>query len=87
MKKLFVLLSICLFCVGCTRKEEPPISKQPSYLLSAQDYYNYKMRHSVIKDSVGHTLILHEFGVRGARNYSFSIEHSSECEKCCEIYD
>ena len=87
MKKLFVLLSICLLCVGCVRKKESPLPKQPSFLLSAQDYYDYKMRHSVIKDSVGHTLILHEFGIRGKYGYSFSIEHSPKCEKCCEIYD
>ena len=87
MKKLFVLLSVCLLCVGCTRKKELPLSKQPPYLLNAQDYYNYKIKHSVIEDSVGHTLILHEFGERGWRGYAFSIEHSPECEKCCEIYD
>lgn len=87
MKKLFILLSICLLCVGCARREEPPISKRPPRLLSAQDYYNYRIKYSVIKDSIGHTLILHEYGIRGQYGYSFSIEHSPECEKCREIYD
>ena len=88
MKKIFYILLICLLCIGCESKltEKDKIRIAP-YRYSAQEYYDKVITHSVIKDSVGHTLILHEVGSRGWKDYSFSIEHSPECELCCKIYD
>ena len=59
----------------------------PEFNTVSQDFYDKVITHSVIKDSAGHTLIFHEVGTRGRRNYAFSIEHSPECELCCKIYD
>ena len=88
MKKLFYILVFGLIFVGCNSKlsERDEILLHP-HKVSAQEYYDKVITHSVIKDSVGHTLIFHEVGERGWRNYAFSIEHSPECELCCEIYD
>ena len=88
MKKLFYILLFSLIFVGCksTFSREEKIMLNPNKV-SAQEYYDNIIRHSVIKDSAGHTLIFHEVGSRGCYNYSFSIEHSSECKLCYEIYD
>ena len=79
---------ICLFCVGCSVN----ISERERVLLaperfSAQEFYDKAISHSVITDSAGHTLILHEVGHRGKYGYSFSIEHSAECKMCYAIFD
>lgn len=54
---------------------------------SAQNYYNMYMRHNRIKDENGHDIIFHESGNRGYRNYSFSIEHAMDCQKCYDVFD
>ena len=88
MKKIFYILLFGLIFVGCGHilSERDEIMLHP-YKVSPQEYYDKVITHSVIKDSVGHTLIFHEVGSRGFRNYAFSIEHSPECELCCKIYD
>lgn len=88
MKRIFYILLICFLCIGCGNK----LSKKDEIMInpntvSAQEYYDNVITHSVITDSAGHTLIFHEVGERGWRNYAFSIEHSPECELCCKIYD
>ena len=77
-----------LIFVGCgnTISEREKVLLTPDRF-SAQEYYDKVITHSVITDSAGHTLIFHEVGHRGYRDYAFSIEHSPECKLCCEIYD
>ena len=88
MRKLFCILIFGLIFIGCSHNlsERDEIMLHP-HKVSAQEYYDKVITHSVIKDSAGHTLIFHEVGTRGRRNYAFSIEHSPECELCCKIYD
>lgn len=88
MRKLFYILLFGFVFVGCAHNlsEREQIMLNP-YKVSPQEFYDKVITHSVITDSAGHTLILHEVGMRGCRNYSFSIEHSPECKLCCEIYD
>lgn len=88
MRKLFYILIFGLIFIGCANKlsERDEIMMHPN-TVSAQEYYDKVITHSVITDSAGHTLILHEVGYRGCRDYAFSIEHSPECKLCCEIYD
>jgi len=88
MRKIFYILLFGLIFIGCGNN----ISEMEKVLLapdrfSAQEYYDKVITHSVITDSAGHTLIFHEVGHRGYRDYAFSIEHSPECKLCCEIYD
>ena len=88
MRKLFYILLFGLIFIGCgnTISEKEKVLLAPDRF-SAQEYYDKVITHSVVKDSAGHTLILHEVGYRGKYGYSFSIEHSPECKLCCEIYD
>jgi hypothetical protein len=88
MKKIFYILIFGLIFVGCGHKlsERDEVMLHP-HKVSAQEFYDKVITHSVITDSAGHTLILHEVGYRGKYGYSFSIEHSPECKLCCEIYD
>lgn len=75
----FILLCLTfLLCVGCA---ESNLDKTP------QEFFNTEIKHSNVIDSTGHSLILHEIGIRGMDNYSFSIEHSPVCKKCYDIYD
>lgn len=91
MKKIFYILFFSLIFIsfiGC----EGNLSDKEKIILAPekftpQEYYDKVITHTIIKDSVGHTLIFHEVGSRGWRNYAFSIEHSPECELCCKIYD
>lgn len=86
MKKVFVFLfSIALVVIFSVMSCGGDF--RPDYELTPQEFWNKEMKHSKITDSTGHTLILHEYGLRGNRDYSFSVEHSPECRKCCEIYD
>jgi len=88
MKRIFYILLICFLCIGCESKlsEKDEVMMHPTRI-NAQEFYDKGISHSVITDSAGHTLILHEVGLRGKYGYSFSVEHSPECRKCCEIYD
>ena len=88
MKRIFYILLFGLIFIGCGHKisEKDQIMLNP-YKVSPQEFYDKVITHSVITDSAGHTLILHEVGTRGYRDYAFSIEHTPECRKCCEIYD
>ena len=88
MRKLFYILLFGFIFAGCAHNlsEREQIMLNP-YKVSPQEFYDKVITHSVIKDSAGHTLILHEVGYRGKYGYSFSIEHSPECKLCCEIYD
>ena len=88
MRKLFYILLICFLCIRCEHNlsERDEVMLHP-HKVSAQEFYDKVITHSVITDSAGHTLIFHEVGTRGRRNYAFSIEHSPECELCCKIYD
>ena len=88
IRKIFYILLLSIVFIGCEIKlsEKDKIMMHPNKV-SAQEYYDNVITHSVITDSAGHTLILHEVGERGWRNYAFSIEHSPECKLCCEIYD
>jgi len=72
--------------IGCKMDEKTKINACP-WELTPQEYYDNAIQHNVITDSAGHTLIFNELGIRGSKNYAFSIEHSPECKKCCEIYD
>ena len=88
MKRIFYILLICFLCIGCGHEisEKDQIMLNP-YKVSPQEFYDKVITHSVITDSAGHTLIFHEVGHRGYRDYAFSIEHSPECKLCCEIYN
>ena len=88
MKKLLIILlgCICIFSCGNKLSEKDKVLMHPNKV-DAQEFYDKVITHTVIKDSAGHTLILHEVGQRGWRDYAFSIEHSPECELCCKIYD
>lgn len=88
IRKIFYILLLSIVLTGCGSNisEKDKIMMNPNKV-SAQEYYDNVITHSVIKDSVGHTLIFHEVGERGWRNYAFSIEHSPECELCCKIFD
>ena len=88
MRNIFYILLFSLIFIGCGNylSERDEIMLHPNEV-SAQEFYDKVITHSVITDSAGHTLILHEVGTRGWRDYAFSIEHSPECKLCCEIYD
>ena len=89
MKKIFVIL-ICCFLILCSCSDENECNAfNFKNSISAQEWFDKYIRHSTVTDSTGHTIILHEYGSRNNVYgvYSFSIEHSSECKKCCEIYD
>lgn len=86
MKKLLFVL-ICIFSIllsCCTEKNS--VSENISNN-DAQNFFDNEMRHSTVYDKNGHELILHEYGLRGYNYYSFSIEHSTTCKKCYEIFD
>ena len=88
MKRIFYILLFSLIFAGCEGKlsEKDEVMLHP-HKVSAQEFYDKVITHSVVTDSAGHTLIFHEIGTRGCRDYAFSIEHSPECKKCYEIYD
>lgn len=81
MKKILFLFVVALTILSCGE------NFRPDWDLTPQEFWDKEMKHSVVTDSAGHTLILHEYSIRGNREYSFSVEHSPECKKCCEIYD
>ena len=91
MKKIFVILICCFLLVcSCTDKNRYIELNYVNYdSIPAQEWFDKYIRHSIVTDSTGHTLILHEYDSRTNINgsYSFSIEHTPECKKCCEIYD
>ena len=88
-QKINKITFIIVFCVttfySCTDENGNNILKYDS--IPAQEWFDKYIRHSTIIDENGHTLIMHEIGTRKERNYSFSIEHSTECKKCYDIYD
>ena len=88
MKKIFVIL-ICCFLLACSCTDENGYNELNYDSIPSQEWFDKYIRHSTVTDNTGHTLILHEYGSRanGYGSYSFSIEHSPECKKCCEIYD
>ena len=91
MKKDFLVILGIIFIlslsfIGCKIDKKTKIEVF-SEEFTPQEYYDKAIRHTVITDSAGHTLIFHEVGNRGFRTYAFSIEHSPECKKCCEIFD
>lgn len=86
MKKLIICLLFAFIFVSCQLSNDAKLGLFPEEA-SPQEYFDKVIRHNVVTDTAGHTLILHEAGERGLRNYSFSIEHSPECKKCYEIYD
>ena len=88
MKKIFVIL-ICCFLLICSCIDKNGYNELNYDSISSQEWFDKYIRHSTVTDSTGHTLILHEYGSRNNvyGSYSFSIEHTPECEKCCEIYD
>ena len=85
MKKIFIIFVCCFLICAC----DSSMSMKDNNDIPAQEWFDTQIRHSIITDSMGHTLILHEFGSRNNvyGSYSFSIEHTPECKKCCEIYD
>ena len=88
MKKIFVILISCfLFICSCT--DQHGYNELNYDSVPSQVWFDKYIRHSTVTDSTGHTLILHEYGSRNNIYgvYSFSIEHTPECKKCCEIYD
>ena len=91
MKKIFVILICCFLLVcSCTDKNERGTFNFDDYnSIPAQEWFDKHISHSTVTDSTGHTIILHEYGSRNNvyGDYSFSIEHTPECKKCCEIYD
>ena len=91
MKKIFVIIISCLLFIGCSCsiKDKNGYNGLNREQIPAQMWFDKYIKHSTVTDSVGHTLILHEFGSRDNiyGSYSFSIEHTPECKKCCEIYD
>ena len=86
LNKITFIIIFCatIFC-GCTDENGNNILKYDS--IPAQEWFDKYIKHSTIVNENGHTLIMHEIGCRNQQNYSFSIEHSPECKKCCEIYD
>lgn len=91
MKRIFVIIISCLLFIGCNNstKDKNKYNEFNREDIPAQEWFDKYIRHSTITDSTGHTLILHEFGSRNNvyGTYTFSVEHSPECKKCCEIYD
>lgn len=88
MKKIFIVLISC-FLLVCSCADKNGYSELNYDSIPSQEWFDKYIRHSIVTDSTGHTLILHEYGSRanGYGSYSFSIEHTPECKKCCEIYD
>lgn len=89
MKKIFVILTCC-FLLSCSCNDEKGVYNDVNKnSIAPQEWFDKFIRHSEVTDSAGHTLILHEYGSRTNiyGSYSFSIEHSPICKKCCEIYD
>ena len=84
---LIVLISCFLLVCSCNDKNGYNEFNYDSML--SQEWFDKYICHSTVTDSTGHTLILHEYGsrVNAYGSYSFSIEHSPECKKCCEIND
>ena len=87
MKKILFLFVVALTILSCADKNGYSELNYDS--IPSQEWFDKYIRHSIVIDSTGHTLILHEYGSRanGYGSYSFSIEHTPECKKCCEIYD
>lgn len=81
---MIIMLSLPL--ISCQLSDETKIQLFPEEV-SSQEYFDKVIRHSKVIDEYGHELIFHEVNTRGYREYAFSIEHSPECKKCCEIYD
>lgn len=88
MKKIFVILISCFLFV-CSCVDENGYSDLNYDSIPSQEWFDKYIKHSIVIDSAGHTLILHEFGSRNNvyGSYSFSIEHSSECKLCYQIFD
>jgi len=90
-QKLNKIIFIIVFCVTmfCSCADKNGYSELNYDSIPSQKWFDKYICHSIVTDSTGHTLILHEYGSRanGYGSYSFSIEHSPECKKCCEIYD
>jgi len=88
MKKIFIVFISC-FLLACSCTDQHGYNELNYDSVPSQVWFDKYIRHSIVTDSTGHTLILHEYGSRanGYGSYSFSIEHTPECKKCCEIYD
>ena len=83
MKKIFILLGLCGLISACEVKPED----KSVWLMTPQEYFDYRIKKSKVVNEEGHELILYESGQRHWRTYSFSIEHSPTCKMCYEIYD
>ena len=85
MKKILILIGLCGLISSCEIENKP--EDKSVGVMTAQEYFDYKIRKSKIVNRDGHELILYESGQRNFQNYSFSIEHSPTCKMCYEIYD
>ena len=74
MKKILIIFISCLLLV-CSCTDENGYNELNYDSVPSQVWFDKYIRHSTVTDSTGHTLILHEYGIRanGYGSYSFSI--------------
>jgi len=87
MKKILLSFVLCcvLFC-GCEKANRDPNTTDNYHEMSAQRFFdNYVKADSITYN--GHDYIFYETGIRGYRNYSFTMEHRTDCKECLAIFD
>ena len=91
MKKDFLIILGMIFMmslpfVGCEHVDHNPDTTDNYQEMSAQRFFDTYVTKDSIKYN-GHDLIFYETSVRGYRNYSFTIEHATDCKACLDIFD
>ena len=85
---LLILLFILLSCVSCCGVHDPSDTR---YIrkdsIETQEFFNKYIKETVVINSQGHHVIFYEHGSRHSNGYTFTIEHSVNCQKCLDLYD
>ena len=87
MKKYFTIIFILSFLfIGCAKIDHNPNTIDNYEEMSCQRFFDSYITKDSIKYN-GHDYIFYETGSRCWRNYSFTLEHRTDCKACLDIFD